>query len=70
MTITWYVDDGYAGTNARPQKCKVDDSDIAECETEQEFKDLVNDAIRECFESKISYYFTMPEFKKQEQDEE
>lgn len=63
MEITWQVEDGYAG-KSRPQHTKIDDQEIEECETKEEFENLITDSIQEDFELKITYYFTMPEFAK------
>jgi hypothetical protein len=60
MKITYYVDDGYAGSRSRPQTCKVDDGDIEGCETQEEFEELINAVIEDDFRNKISYIFTMP----------
>lgn len=63
MDITWYVEDGYVG-KSRPHHLTIDDEDISDCKTQQEFENLVNDTVQEIFENNISWYVKMPEFKK------
>lgn len=60
MKITYYIDDGYAGSKTRPQYCKVDDGDIEECESQEGFEELVSNCIEEDFRQKVSPYFTIP----------
>lgn len=55
MEVKWQVDDGYAGP-ARPQYTKVPDEELAECESEQEREDLINDYVSEDFLQKITWY--------------
>ncbi|MEO7046582.1 MAG: hypothetical protein ABI091_14825 [Ferruginibacter sp.] len=62
MEITWEVEDGYSG-KSRPQHTEIDDQDIAECKTKEEFEKLINEAVQEDFEQTISFFFKMPEFK-------
>lgn len=63
MDITWYVEDGYL-SKSRPHHINIDEDDIADCETQSQFEELINDAIEQDFEMNVSFYFTMPEFKK------
>ena len=54
MKVKWQVDDGYV-SGSRPQTTKIDDDELAECETEEERKELINDYIQNDFEQRISW---------------
>ena len=54
MIVTWEVDDGYVG-KSRPQHTEVPDDELAECETDEEREDLINDYIQSDFEQRISW---------------
>ena len=54
MIVTWEVDDGYVG-KSRPQHTEVPDNELAECETDEEREDLINDYIQSDFEQRISW---------------
>lgn len=54
MKVKWQVDDGYV-SGSRPQTTNVDDDELAECETEEERQDLINDSIQNDFEQCISW---------------
>lgn len=60
MRITWQVDDGYAG-GGRPQHTDINDSDLAECETEEEKELLIREVVQEDFEQHITWYETRRE---------
>jgi hypothetical protein len=47
MEITYYIDDGYAGSNGRPYRLNVNDEDIRDCETIEEVEKLVYELIDE-----------------------
>lgn len=51
MKVEWTVADGYV--NNGPHTTKIDDSDIMNCETEHEVRNLVEECIREDFEQKV-----------------
>ncbi len=55
MIVRWEVDDGYAG-KSRPQYTEIDDSELAECETQEERQQLIEDYVREDFETRITWY--------------
>ena len=55
--ITWEVEDGYVG-KSRPHFTEVDDDELAECETEDERNDLINDYVQEDFDNHISFSIT------------
>lgn len=52
IQVKWEVADGYAG-KSRPQYTKIHISDIMDCESEEEVKTLIDDAIEEDFSRKI-----------------
>ena len=54
MKVNWEVEDGYIG-KYRPQHTEIDDIELLECETEEEVKELIDDAVQEDFSSKIYY---------------
>lgn len=54
MKITWEVEDGYYG-KGRPQHCEIDDEELDLCETEEEKEKLIEEAVKEDFNSKISW---------------
>jgi hypothetical protein len=56
MKIRWEVDDGYAG-KSRPHFVEVDDDELAECETEEERNELINDYVKNEFENKINWFW-------------
>ena len=49
MIVRWQVDDGYAGAS-RPQYTDIDDSELEECESEEERLELVRDYVQQDFE--------------------
>lgn len=53
MKITYYINDGYVGS--RPKHVKVDDTDLEECETEDEKIELIEAAIQEHFKQNVSW---------------
>lgn len=54
MRVIWEVDDGYAGGSA-PHSTVIDDDDLAECGSEQEREEFINDCVQEDSEQKISW---------------
>lgn len=52
--INWQVDDGYVG-KCRPQKTKIDDNELLECESKEEVIKLIYDFVQEDFNNKICY---------------
>lgn len=61
MTITYRVDDGYAGGDA-PHRVNVPDSEIAECECLEDAEVLIDDAVRGHFLEHIRPYFDIGEY--------
>ncbi len=53
MEINWTISDGYAG-GARPQKLKVSDDELLECDSVESAFDLIEGAIQEDFNQKVS----------------
>ena len=54
MKITWQVNDGYCG-KSRSRVTIIDDGELEEYETEEERQDIIDDCIREEFESSITW---------------
>jgi len=54
MVITWEVEDGYIG-KSRPHHTKIDDDDLAECESEEEKEEYIEQCIQEDFMMNISW---------------
>lgn len=54
IEVRWTVDDGYVG-KARPQQFKLDLADFADCETEDEARQLIYDNVQDVFEQRISW---------------
>ena len=52
--ITYEIVDGYVG-GRRPQTVEVDDGELGECETADERRELIEDAVQADFENKISW---------------
>ena len=52
--INWQIDDGYVG-KCRPQKTKIDDNELLECESKEEVIELIYDFVQEDFNNKICY---------------
>ena len=57
MIVVWEVEDGYAGPSA-PHETEIDDDELAECETEEERRDLIRSAVQNDFENTITWYIT------------
>ena len=53
IEVTWEVADGYVG-GKRPQRTKISHSDILDCESEEDVKELIKESIEEDFEQRIS----------------
>lgn len=54
MRVTWEVEDGYAGKN-RPQFTDIPNEDLEDLD-EDERKQLIDDYVRQDFESNIYWY--------------
>lgn len=54
MKVRWEVEDGYVG-GSRPHYTEVDDEELAECETEQERQNLIDEYIQEDFEQTVTW---------------
>jgi hypothetical protein len=59
MKITWEVEDGYVGKSS-PQVVDVPDEELAECETDEEKHDLVEEYVQQDFNNNISYSYDNP----------
>jgi len=55
MRVTWEVEDGYVG-KSRPHFFEIDDEELAECETEEERQQLIEDYVQTEFDNIISWY--------------
>lgn len=66
MEITWEVEDGYVG-KSRPQYTEIYDDDIRECESIKEAVELIEEAVQEDFESKITWGFVDSEISIEEE---
>lgn len=54
MIVTWQCEDGYVG-GSRPHRVEVPDDELAECETEEEREQMINDYVEEDFRNKVSW---------------
>lgn len=52
MRVKWEVDDGYVG-GSRPHFTDVPDDELAECDTDLDREQLINDYIEEDFRQKV-----------------
>jgi hypothetical protein len=57
MKITWEVDDGYVG-NSRPHHTEVPDEELAECDTEDERQQVIEEYVQNHFDETISWSIT------------
>lgn len=62
IEVEWQVSDGYVSGN-RPQRTKIQKSDIEFCDTEEEVKELVESSIQDSFERKVA-----PEWEQDQMD--
>ena len=46
--INWQIEDGYVG-KCRPQKTKIDDNELLECESQEEAEKLIHSFVRNDF---------------------
>lgn len=53
-TISWQVEDGYAG-GSRPHSTKIPQDEWDDCETEEEKNELIEDYVQHDFEQTISW---------------
>ena len=60
MIITWEVEDGYVG-KSRPQKTTIDNDALAECDTDEEKNEYIEQCIQEDFMMNISWSETSRE---------
>jgi glutamate synthase domain-containing protein 3 len=56
IKIRWQVDDGYAG-GSRPQSTEIDKSELEQCDTFEEAKELIENAVQEDYENKVSWSY-------------
>jgi nitrite reductase/ring-hydroxylating ferredoxin subunit len=64
MDICWTISDGYGG-GARPQKLKVNDDELLECDTVESAFDLIEGAVQEDFVQKVSSAYDSNKIKAQ-----
>ena len=64
MRIMYEIQDGYAG-KSRPQYVNVSDDELNECETYEEKKQLIEDAVQEHFEQNIYPFWNESQLKEQ-----
>ena len=57
MEVIYEIEDGYIG-KSRPQTVKIDDDELAECETLEEKKELIESYVQEDFDQNISWCIT------------
>ncbi len=57
MEVTWEVEDGYLG-KSRPKTTIIPDEEIADCETEDEAMQLVEDYVQSDFDNEICWSFS------------
>jgi hypothetical protein len=62
MKLTWYLDDGYVGT--RSFTTTIDDAEIEECESEEEYNELIETYVQASFNERVSFHYTAPPFVK------
>ena len=53
MKVYWCVEDGYVGHGR--QETRVDDDDLADCETEEERQELISEAVQEDFQQTVTW---------------
>lgn len=63
MDITYYLEDGYAGSKSRPHHVSIDDEDLEDCESEAEKEDFIDQAVQDHFEQHISFYWERSQMK-------
>ena len=54
VKVTWEIDDGYAG-GARPQHTNLDEDDFYGCEIEEDFMEVIEEAVQADYEQKGFY---------------
>lgn len=51
--IDWEVSDGYCG-KSRPHTTKIDQSELMDCDTEGDVRELISECIQDHFEQEVS----------------
>jgi len=51
VKVTWEFDDGYGG-KSRPQYTTLDESEFVDCETKEEFMEVIEEAVQADYEQK------------------
>lgn len=71
MTVTWQVEDGYAG-GSRPKHTEVPDDELRDCLTDDDRRKLCEEYIQHDFEQNISWCFSngYPDFSEVQHVEE
>ncbi len=62
MRLTWYTEDGYVGK--RPHQVEIPDDEIEECETQEQFDELVESYVQESFNERVSFSYEQVKLKK------
>lgn len=61
IILSYEIDDGYVGH--RPQSTTLNASELADCETWEDAKELINDAVNEDFAQKIMCRFDPEDYR-------
>ena len=62
MKVTYYAADGYVGKD-RPLHCTVSDEDILSADSNEEAFNLVDEAINESFQERVSCEYDVREIR-------
>ena len=57
MTITWEIEDGYAG-KSRPHTLEIDDEELQDYDTPKEKKEFIEECVKQAFAEEISWYIS------------
>jgi hypothetical protein len=63
MQLTYYLDDGYAGSQSRPHHVKIDDDELEEM-NEKEKEEYIDEVVQQHFSENISCYWDRKQLKK------
>lgn len=55
MKVKWYVEDRYYD-KSRAHVTQIDDGDLAECGTDEEKQELINQRIQNDFEKQVNWF--------------
>ena len=62
MKITYYLEDGYAGSKSRPRHVNIGEEDIQDCESQEDFETMVETLVNEDFQNNVSVSYTCPKW--------